>query len=82
MSEAPRLIQAIIRIPREIHRLTKTIAILGETLIDNKIEKTRQNKRDFKTAIDQHKNAFSKSVVPNQKNAPTPKNPVVVPKKK
>ena len=40
--------EAIIQTPREIRRLTKVIAIIGETLFDAKLKKIKRSEKDFK----------------------------------
>jgi len=39
--------KAILQIPKEINKLTKVIAVIGETLFNAKIKKLEINKKDF-----------------------------------
>jgi hypothetical protein len=48
--------KAITQIPKEIEKLTKVIAVIGETLLEIKILKLEENKKEFKRVIEEEKN--------------------------
>jgi len=43
--------KAIVRIPNELNRLTKVIAVIGETLFNAKMEKLELNKKEFEKLV-------------------------------
>jgi len=61
--------KAITQIPRELKKLTKVIAIIGETLIDTKITKIKRNEKEFRGIVVQENKGQGNRVVPNQKEA-------------
>jgi len=43
--------KAVIQIPKEIEKLTKVIAVIGETFFNTKIRKLEQSKKDFEELV-------------------------------
>ena len=43
--------KAIVRIPNELNRLTRVIAVIGETVFDAKIQKLKQNEKEFEKLV-------------------------------
>jgi len=60
--------KAINQIPRELKKLTKVIATIGETLIDTRINKIKKNKKEFRRIVAKESIKLGNSVVPNQKD--------------
>ena len=65
------------QIAKEIRRLTKTIAVIGQALFEDKIAKTKQKQSQIKEltqAMAQQSKRTTKSVVPKEKDQWTRKN--------
>ena len=43
--------KAIIQLPKEVNKLTRVIAVIGETLFNTKAKKLKKNKREFEELV-------------------------------